>query len=406
MLPATTTKAPPPAATKGPPRLLIMAVVAGCACVNIAFALWAVIARPAFNSDFRGPWSFANFARHRPVAEIYKATVLQAFQRQLYPDFRSFFPYQYPPSFLLPTWWMGDFSYQAAQTIWTGTGLALFIAAGWLFFKPSQRRFAILAMLAAPASLLNGAAGETAYFATAFLLFGFAMLPNRPVLAGVAFGLLTLKPQLGVLIPFALLARGEYRAIAAAGLTALAIIALSCAVFPAGLWLTWLHMLPVYQAQYFAAGKALNLNIVVTIAANLISLGASPGTAWTVQMLASLACIIAVIAVFRRGSYRLSVAALCTGTFLAAPHAYAYDTIPLTAAMVLLNPRSRPGIGLCIITYLAPLMLLTPASHYFLYALPETLLFIVIIRLALTPAPSPNYRHEPVPRPTPRLRAP
>jgi len=372
------------------------AVIAGCLCVNLAVALWALITRPALNSDFRGPWAFVSFARHLDVALIYQAAPMQAFQRQLYPGFQSFFPFQYPPSFLLPTWWLGDFSYPAAFCLWTLGGLTALSAACWLFFPRRSRWLAIAAVLGAPAALLNGVAGETGFFTAALLLAGFGLLPSRPLLAGIAFGLLTLKPQLGLLIPFALLGRQDYRTMLAAGATALTLIAASCAMFPAGLWAAWLPQMRIDQAQYLAAGRSLGLDEGVTIAANLSRIGLSPGMAWVLQTAGSLAGAAAVFFSFARAPYPLAVAALLAATGLLAPHAYVYDTIPLAAAMLML-PGSLPVTGICVAGYLAPFLLLTGADAWFFDAVPETLLYLCIIYLAFRSASPPNIRHEPVP---------
>jgi hypothetical protein len=244
-------------------------------------------------------------------------------------------------------------------------------------------------MLASPAALLNGATGETGFFSTALLLAGFAALPRRPVLAGVAFGLLTLKPQLGVLIPLFLLARGEWRAIAAAAITALALIALSCIFFPPALWREWAHTLPAYQAGYFSAGAKLNLNIIVTIAANLVTLGVPVKTAWAAQVCSTLAVAIAVFFAARRAERNLAEALLFAGIFLAVPHAYAYDSIILSAALVLLAGFgvTSPFAVLALVIYLAPLLLLTPAQNWFLYALPEAVLFGFLVRAAFAARP-------------------
>jgi hypothetical protein len=372
------------------------AVIAGCLCVNIAVALWALITRPALNSDFRGPWSFAGFAHHRNLALIYQAAPMQAFQHHLYPGFRSFFPFQYPPSFLLPAWWLGDLSYAAAFSLWTIAGMVALIAGSWLFFPGRLRWLGIATLLGAPACLLNGVGGETGFFTAALLLAGFGSLPSRPLLAGFAFGLLTLKPQLALLIPFALVARQDYRAMLTACATALSLIAGSCAVFPAGLWASWLHQMPIDQAQYMAAGRSLGLNEGVTLAANLTRVGLTPGMAWVLQGAGSLAGAAAVFFAFARAPYPLAVAALLSGSGFLAPHAYVYDTIPLAAAMLLL-PGSLALSSLCVVGYLAPLLLLIGAAAWFFYAIPQTVLFIVIIYLAFRRAPHPNIRHEPVP---------
>jgi hypothetical protein len=366
------------------------------AALNASIALWAILLRPSLNSDFLAFWSFPRFAAAFPVAGLYDADKLTAFQQTLYPGFHSFYPFLYPPTFLLVSWWLKFFAFPTAQALWTAGGLAALLAAGWTLFPPGWRAAALLAMLASPASLLNFMTGETAYFTTALLLAGFALLPKRPMLAGIAFGLLTLKPQLGVLVPLALLARGEWRAIATAAIVALALVALSCAVFPPGLWLTWAHTLPTYQAQYFAA-TGLNLNIIVTPAANLVSLGLLPRSAWMVQAAVSLAVAAIVFWVFRRSTYPLAVAALLCGGFLAVPHAYAYDSVALTAAMALcLRAGTVPAWlrGLGVLIYLAPLLLLSPAARWFLYAAPEALLFTGIILLARRNSIGAQHRNE------------
>lgn len=372
----------------------IKAAAAACAGLDLAFLLWALTARPAWNTDFRGLWSFALFAR-RHAAALYRTAPLQAFQHRLYPGFQSFFPFQYPPSFLLPAWWLGGLGFCAAETAWTLGGIAALAAAAALLF-PGRRRFAVLTLLASPAALLNGAQGETGFFTAALLLGGFALLPARPWLAGIAFGLLTVKPQLGVLVPFALLARRDYAAIAGAGLTALALVLLSLPLFPAGLWAAWLRSLAQYQAQYLAAGAALNLHGLVTVNGNLIALGLAPGPAWMLQAAASAAAGAGTFLLFRHAPCRLAMAGLFAAAGLAAPHAYIYDAIPLAAAMLLLEPG--PALAaICLLGYLSPLLLLTGAKSWFLYTIPETLLFLAAGYLANTRDRRPNTGHEPIP---------
>ncbi|GLR67383.1 hypothetical protein GCM10010909_20640 [Acidocella aquatica] len=378
----------PRRATTNPGKLIVTAMLGACAALNLAVLALCLLHPPALNSDFMAFWSFPRFAATHPIAQIYNATSLQGFQQSLYPGFNSFYPYLYPPTFLLPSWWLKFFSFAAAQWLWTLAGLGIFIAAVFAFF-PQRPWLMLLALLASPASLLNGVTGETAYFTTALLFLGFAALPRRPLLAGIAFGLLTLKPQLGVLIPFFLLARGEWAAIVAASATALGLIALSCLAFPPGLWLLWAHTLPAYQTQYFAS-HGLNLNIIITPAANLVTLGVAPATAWAVQTLCSALAAALTFLAARRAPYPLAVAMLLIGSFLAVPHAYAYDTITLPAAMALCLTGKTPlwQVLLGCLVYLAPLLLLSPASHWFLYSLPESLLFATIAVLALSAAGS------------------
>jgi len=361
--------------------IILVLTLGGCGALNAGILLLALLHPLALNSDFMAFWSFPRFVAGHAAGQIYNAAALQGFQKALYPGFASFYPYLYPPTLLLPSWWLIFCSFRAAFILWTVAGVVLCAGAAWALFR--GRWVVILALFASPAALLCGVTGETAFFTTALLLAGFAALPKRPVLAGICFGLLTLKPQLGVLIPVFLLARGEWRAIGSATVTALLLVAISCLVFPPGMWLLWAHTLPAYQTQYFTAG-GLNLNIIVTPAANLVALGVAPGLAWAAQLLCTAAVAGLVWAAARR-DYDLAVAALLVGSFLAVPHAYAYDSITLTAAMALCLRRetTRGEALLFCLVYLAPLALLTPARHVFLYALPEALLFARIIMLAL-----------------------
>jgi hypothetical protein len=79
------------------------------------------------------------------------------------------------------------------------------------------------------------------------------------------------------------------------------------------------------------------------------------------------------------------------------PHAYAYDSITLTAATALCLRGNTPfwQVILGVLIFLAPLMLLTPWAHAFLYALPEALVFSCIILLALATPEGAISGHEP-----------
>jgi hypothetical protein len=376
-------------------RVLILLTVGICAALAIDLLVLLLRQPPALNSDFMAFWSFPRFAAGHPVTQIYDAATLQAFQKTLYPGFRSFYPYLYPPTFLLPSWWLKFLPFGQAEGLWTLAGLAMCVPAAMALF-PRHRLAVLVAILASPASILNFMTGETAYFTAALLFFGLAALPTRPALAGIAFGLLTLKPQLGVLIPVLLLARGEFRCILFACLTAGALVALSCLAFPPDLWLLWWRTLPAYQSQYFSGG-GLNLNIIVTPAANLVTLGLAPAVAWGAQI--GIAVLVAALLVWvaRRAPYRVAVAALLAGSFLAVPHAYAYDSITIPAAMALCLTARTPTwqVLLGCLVYLAPLLLLSPAHRWFLYAAPEALLFASIIALASARPDGAMLHHEP-----------
>ena len=359
----------PPPATTSPARSIVTTLVAASLALTLATLAGLLAGHARLNTDFMAFWSFPRFIAANPPVQLYDAAALLAFQQQLYPGFHSFYPYLYPPTLLLPLFWLKFLPFGPAELVWTGLGI-LALASGARAMFPARPWAALAALLACPAALLCAATGETAFFTTALLLAGFAWLPKRPALAGLWFGLLTLKPQLGVLIPFFLLARGEWRAMLAAGATALGLTALSCMVLPPDLWAHWWHTLPGYQSSYFKAAKTLNLNILVTPAANLVVLGASERAAWVAQAICGAAMVLLTIWAARRAPYRLAVAITLIATFLAQPHAYAYDSVAVIAALALAMEAS-PGplaLALGIAVYLAPWLLLSQMAHWFLYA--------------------------------------
>ncbi len=386
----------PQRATTSPAGRIITALVAVGLALNLATLAALLTTHARLNSDFMAFWSFPRFIAAHSPGQLYNATTLTAFQQQLYPGFHSFYPYLYPPTLLLPLSWLKLLPFGPAELVWTLLGIAALGLSVRAMF-PGRPWGVLAGLLASPAALICASTGETAFFTTALLLAGFAYLPRRPLLAGLWFGLLTLKPQLGVLVPFFLLARGEWRAILSACATALLLSGLSCVVLPANLWALWWHTLPAYQSSYFNAVKVLNLNIIITPAANLVVLGASETVAWAVQAICGIAMVALTIWAARRAPYRLAVAITLIASFLAQPHAYAYDSVAVIAALALAW-EARPGpamLALGIAAYLAPWLLLSPASHWFLYAPLLAACLAATLALALATRKSADSQHEP-----------
>src|SRR3984957_8602847 len=121
--------------------------------------------------------------------------------------------WSYPPSYLLVALPFGLLQPVAGVLCYDALTLFILFAAlracgfGWRFCA------AILFCPATFASLYDHTNG--ALFA-AFVVAGLFLAETRPYFAGVLIGLLTMKPQLGLLIPVFWLARGNWRSIFAA----------------------------------------------------------------------------------------------------------------------------------------------------------------------------------------------
>jgi alpha-1,2-mannosyltransferase len=328
---------PLPALPARPPWRLAAGIA--IACAGLLLAAWlgvrmapALRAGALFFNDSSAQWSFARFAMELPAAGLYDGAALFDFQRSLYPPLRHTFPYPYPPHYLFAVWPLGWLDPHWVWPVWSGATLALFLlAAGWR--QPWEA--ALLAV--APASIVALAYGQNGFLTSALILGGLRLLPERQVLAGVLLGLATIKPQLGLLIPVALLAAGQYRALFAAAATVGAMVALSALAFG---WETWPLFLESVTGHAAAIDGWVSDYRRATLAANLTLAGLPRGIAYVVQWGLAAAMAALVWRSFRRGISSARIALLIVAGYAATPYAFLYD-LPMLAAAVLILARGR-----------------------------------------------------------------
>ncbi len=182
------------------------------------------------------------------------------------------------------------------------------------------------AAFAAPASGITLVSGQSGFLSGALMVGGLRLASARPWISGLLFGLLTFKPQLGVLIPIALIAAGLWRTIAATAMTALACGIASSLAFGFDLWPAWLQSLRGY-----AGGYDVVVDLMPTISANFSGVG--PHAAMGLQVVAAILVSIVIWRAFRAGVSERGIALVVTGTFLATPHAFNYDMPMISAAI-------------------------------------------------------------------------
>ena len=143
-------------------------------------------------------------------------------------------------------------------------------------------RAGIFLALGFPAALWNVTAGQNG-FLTASLIGGtLALLERRPALAGICLGLLTYKPQFGLLFPIVLIADRRWLTLAVAAATAIGLAALSWLAFGSGPWQAFLDGLPVTSYVVFGEGAA-DWDRLQSLFGLMRAHGAGETAAWTVQ---------------------------------------------------------------------------------------------------------------------------
>jgi Glycosyltransferase family 87 len=99
--------------------------------------------------------------------------------------------------------------------------------------------WAVPALLAYPAVLMNIVSGQNAFLTAAILGSGLTILDRRPKLSGAILGLMIIKPHLALGVPIALIIWRRWTALTCAAGAALGLIALSYLIFGWDVWVAF-----------------------------------------------------------------------------------------------------------------------------------------------------------------------
>ncbi|MFD0978453.1 glycosyltransferase family 87 protein [Tropicimonas aquimaris] len=266
----------------------------------------------------------------------------------------SYLFWVYPPIFLLLLTPLGALPFVPAWALFDAMSLAAVALALRPFTRtePAAWRF----MIAAPALLPALWVGQNSLLFLAGLVGALACIRDeRMVTAGILIGLLTFKPQLGILIPVALLAAGLWRTILAACVSAVAVALLPTLVFGFGYWPALSDTLREFGSVLHAG--AAQEPLICTTFGVLSQLGVNPDAAMAAQWGIVALAAWAVWRCWRSptASFDLKAATLAAAIPAASPHLWHYDTAFLAATGLFLlragvlefRPAGLTVFGLC-----------------------------------------------------------
>ena len=253
--------------------------------------------------------------------------------------------WSYPPHYLLFVWPLGLLDYKTAFVAFIGGTLGLFVLAASVFrreYAPTAN-LRVLLLAVAGYVLMMFVTAQNGFLTAAMLLFGLAFMRRRPVLAGIAFGCLTIKPQLGLLIPVLLVFDRNWRALGWSALVAALVVAVSAAAFGFASWTAYLTDTLDYQRSVMTDWYGIFLQMMPTVFASMRTLGFSPSTAAQAQLPVSAVALMAVLWLLyrERDALRRALTVTC-GTFLITPYAFNYDMGALCVCAALLAGQQRP----------------------------------------------------------------
>jgi arabinofuranan 3-O-arabinosyltransferase len=305
----------------------------GCSLHLGGYFLIDAHGRPIAN-DFVNVWAAGRLALDGQAAAAYDWTLHKAAEiRAVGYDFANYYGWHYPPTFLFVAAALAALPYLAEAIVWPVTTLALY---GATLAKILGGRTGFAVALGFPAALWNITAGQNGFFTAALIGGTLYLLERRPVLAGVCLGLLTYKPQFGLLFPIVLIADRRWLTIFVAAAVALALFALAWLAFGSESWLAFLHGLSATSRVVLGEGGA-DWNRLQSLFGLMRAHGASEAIAWIVQAGAALATAVVLVVLWRsRAAFELKAAGLACGTLLVTPYVYMYDLVVLAVAAAFL----------------------------------------------------------------------
>ncbi len=268
-------------------------------------------------------WAGGFLALHHRVNVVFDPKQYESFLTGLYGGLPPHI-WSYPPNYLLIAsafgWlapWHAVLAFDFASLVLLVVVLR-FAGLGW---------WLVMAVALSPASFENLLEGQNAALVTALIGGGILLLPKRPRLGGALVGLASIKPQLGVPLPFYLLRRSPL-GFAYAVLAAIALALLSLFLFGFGSWVAfWRVTRPAMTAVLLSGHPKDFAGGLISVFAAVRFLGVPAALA--IQGVVSLS-LAALAALTTNPVVVLILAAI------ASPYLHGYDLLGVALAVGLL----------------------------------------------------------------------
>ncbi len=334
--------------------LLLFAVLNAATLVFLVATSHQGVDRNGFllGTDFLSFWTAGRMLQHGGAVYDQAAHIAaqSAYFVQKDGAFTAFF---YPPSFLPFCFPLGLVGYFPALAMWLAATGALYVGAitSWQRAHAPRAPSRWVLLAAFPPVLLTITHGQTSFLIAGLLGLAALLVGRAPLVSGVLFGLATIKPQFGLLVPLVLLLTGEWRVIASAAVSASLLAIAATLMFGPDQWTQWAALSSGVQAAM--DGGAVGFAKMMSTFAAARLLGAPVGAAYALQALVSLgvAAALAMAAWRARWSPALG-AAMLAGAPLATPFVLDYDMVLIAFPLIWLASREahlpweRIGIAL------------------------------------------------------------
>ena len=361
----------------------LLAIVSLTAIVTGVAVNW----RFPYLMDFLSYWAAGVIAVGGTPADAYNVALHHAVQARALP-FDTRLPFAYPPPYLLLLIPFGIMPYAMSAAAWIAVTLTGYVIA----VRRLMPEFTAAA-IAFPPVAVCGISGQNGYLTAALFIGGLSTMSARPFVAGLLFGCIAIKPQLGLLLPLAFIAGREWRMFAGATVSVILMTIFSLLAFGFAPWQGFFGQSALFAS--IASDGLVGWNKMASVYAAL----RLAGMANTPALLLHIAFAAAgAVMVWRMWSGSKDIllrgAILAPASLLISPYLYVYDQISLVVSLYWLTQQSvsRP---LIIALFLLPIATIAQYWAGGLSINPAPLLQIIILLIIWRKATPVMRRSEP-----------
>lgn len=296
-------------------------------------------AHAPLGGDFINLWTVAELVLSGDWGAIYDYERLMAVQQAFVGAEIGIRTWVYPPHSLLFVWPFGFLPYLPALLVWNLIGLAV-LGFGARRYGLGWQHTLILAL--SPAALFCVEYGQTGNLLCGLFLIALSHRSARAPLSITAAALMTIKPQIGFLLPLVWLFRRAWWLIAATAVLAIALVALSFAIFGVAAWQDYVGITMPALTRLETEGVGPFMYMIGSAFMSFRLLGEEGNRALMMHL-------VFAVPVFSLLVWRLSkttdedrrAALVLIATALITPYLHVYDySIILAGALIAFRPRA------------------------------------------------------------------
>lgn len=346
-------------------------------------------------TDFINVWAAGRLVLDGVPAQAYDWDIQKQVEvAKLGQDFVGYFAWHYPPPFLFVASLLAQLPYSVAFMGWAFVTVLPYLAAVRTIVGHNVGFMLAIAM---PMAFINTLVGQNGFLTAALIGGTLYLIPVRPVLAGICLGLLTYKPQYGLLFPIVLIAAGHWRVFVSAAVTAAVVALASALAFGIESWLAFFHWMPRFSQAFLTEGKATWWKLQ-SIFSMVRYLGGGEPLGWAFQWVLTASVAVVMALMWRsRMPYTLKAAALAAGTLLTTPYLFMYDMMVLAIPIAFLV---RIGLKSGFRRYELPALgaVAVLLGCYMFTGIPTGLCATLVVAALILRRTGSWWRHEPAPK--------